>query len=267
MQPKAKTNYGSRTYQHTSEIVEALFEFVYWHKEAPNRTRDTCLACYLAEYFKRLDNHHEKEFEEFYDVGPYRPALLLRAVMDFEKSKEKWIEDYRLEYFQACNGVVSAPSVFITPWNLMSGIVRHDFVRIMKEAMPEREVDYSLLNGPWLAVQVYVERFINEIYIGAGMYDRIASATKKGIGGLFGETKLLTYDIAGRVMLTFRRESEQAGDKSITFIMESNTNNLALGMGIQHCDCDPITAMTMIEDVTLHYDPEKFLEDSEIFIC
>lgn len=268
MQPKTKsmTNYGRRTHRHTSEILEALNEFVDWHKDASDRKSDVCIARYLAEYFLRLDNHEEKEYEEIYDVAPHCPSILLRAVMCFEESEEQWVKDFRMQYFQACNGVVSSPSIFISPWNVLSAIVRNDFIRIMKEAMPEREIDYSVLNGAWLAVQVYMERFLDKVYIGAGMYDRIANASKRGIGGQFGETQLLTYDIAGRVMLTFCRESEQNGHKSITFIMESDMNNLALGIGIQSCDCDPIAAMTMIEDVTSHYDPALFLENDEICI-
>lgn len=262
MQPK-KTKHGQRDYRHTSEIIEALEEFVDWHKNAPDRKCDVCIARYLAEYFSRLDNHSEKEFE-CYDVGPSRPKLLLRAVMCFESSDEGWVREFRSECTTLCHGVASSPSVFITPWNITSGLVRRNFVRVMEEAMPERVADYSLVDGVWLAVQVYMERFIDEVYINAGMYDRIAAATKRGIGGVFGKTKLLTYDITGRVMFTFSRESEPGNAKNITFIMESGDNNLGLGTGIQSCDSDPITAMAMIEDVTTHYDPELFVEDDNI---
>lgn len=189
-----------------------------------------------------------------------RVFLLMRAVRMFESSQEKWVEDYRHSYETITRTEALNSGIFPEDCSTSATLLRHNFKSVMELAMPERTPDYDLIDGAYLALDVYFDRFLTNVYIGQGMYERIRSATKRGIGGIFGDTQLLAYDIAGRLMFTFRRD---AGD--VTYIVESE-DKLALGAGMQSCSADLILALSIIEDVTKHYDPEKFVEDSTISV-
>lgn len=247
-----------RTCCHTSELIEALDDF----SKQPNvPVADMCIAKFLVCYFEHLDNPQEKEYPDIYDVKSYLSVLLLNALATFDSSDEDWVVEYR-NFFQKQSRTGAKPNsgVFLENSSIDGTLLRHRFARVMQEAMPEYDIDYSLLEGAYLAVQVYFHHFIREVYIGQGMHERIRSSERKGIGGTFGKTDLLTYDIAGRLMFTFAQD-----DQRITFIKESE-DPLALGAGMHSCNTDLATALSMIMDVAEHYKPEDFIEDCGICI-
>lgn len=249
---------NEKTYCRTAEMIEALEEF---SKRSDVPVVDMCIANYLACYFKQLDNPQEEKYPDIYNVKPYLPVLLLNALETFDSSDEEWVVEFR-NFFQKQSRSDASPKsgIFLEDCSISGTLLRHNFTRVMREAMPEYNLEYSLLEGAYLAAQVYFHHFIREVYIGQGMHERIMSADKKGIGGVFGKTDLLTYDVAGRLLFTFARD-----DQRITFIKESE-DPLALGAGIQSCNTDLATALTMITDVIEHYKPEDFVEDCGICI-
>lgn len=245
----------SRTYQRTEEVIAALRDFNWSHE---TNEADRIISRYMVEYFAHLDNPREEEFPEVYDVWPYLPTLTLRAIRLFEESQLDWVVNNRRLFMKATGGDEVCSGILTESSSVAAPLLRQQFRRVMEKSMPERTPDYSILEGSYLALDIYFNKFIEEVYIGQGMHERIMSAEKRGIGGVFGETKLLTYDIAGRIMFTFSR-----GAKSFSYVKESE-DKLALGAGLQSCNVDLILALTMIEDVIKNYDPEKFLEDDEI---
>lgn len=249
---------GGRIYRRTEEIIEALQEYRQKEKKQNASVLVNLLTDYLIEFFQKLDTTYEDKWEEVYDIGPHRGILLLRAIMLLEESNEEWVKKYRDKYENFWQGRFMRSSVFTESFSTDGVLLKMDLRGIMEEAMPERGANYNVLDGAWLALDVYFNKFVEKVYIGQGMHKAIMNAKFKGVGGIFGQTKLLTYDIAGRLMLTFSR-----GDDSITFIKTSD-DGLALGAGIQSCHTDLVTALTMIDDVIANYKPDRFIEDSDI---
>lgn len=243
-------------YRTVSDIIEAL-QFYRLTRDNPTIVTD-CLTEYLIEYFRRFDEMYDPKYPEVDDIGHRRPDLLLRAVLMFEESDKNWVRPYRERYQEIWADKPVLCGVLAERSSIDGVLLLDNFKRIMNDAMPERPADYSILDGAWLALDIYFNIFAEKIYIGKGMHEAIRTAKLKGVGGVFGETKLLTYDMAGRLMFTFSR-----GEESITFIKASD-DEFALGAGVQSCNTDLVTAITMINDVIANYNPAKFKEDREI---
>ncbi len=248
-----KANHARRT----KDIIEALQG--YKNHNGNTSQLVPCLTEYLIEFFQRLDNDRERKWGDDYDAGAYLSTFLLRAAMLFEESDAEWVKKHRKICEDFWKGKTIGAGIFARKFDMESILLKEDLKTIMEEALPEqRYANYAILDGVGLAIMVYFNRFIEQIYIGKGMHDAIMHMKMKGAGGTFGSTKLLTFDCAGRIMLTFSRDTQQ-----ISFIKASE-DKLALGAGVQSCNTDLITALTMIEDVTNNYAPEDFKEDPDV---
>jgi len=90
-------------------------------------------------------------------------------------------------------------------------------------------------------IDEFKNRFIAEVYA-RGMQAAIIDCDKRGMSGIYGETEIMTYVMAGSIMLTFKR-----GDDDVTFIGADDKNDTSLGL--QSIDATLPAAREMIEQV------------------
>jgi hypothetical protein len=90
-------------------------------------------------------------------------------------------------------------------------------------------------------IDEFKDRFIAEVYT-RGLQTAIIDCDKRGMSGVYGETKIMTYVMAGSIMLTFTR-----GDDDVTFIGADDKKDTRLGL--QSINATLPAAREMVEQV------------------
>lgn len=140
-------------------------------------------------------------------------------------------------------------------------LVAHSVCRLLPllaDAKWLRPMLESSLNAQMLVIDHVWRRFVRIAY--RKLMPRIKSELHRGNVGVFGSTKLLTFDCAGRVMFTFQRDSG-----TITYIADASdmygNRSGPNAPGAPYAEC-----VAMIEDVIAHWDADKLQRSDTIGI-
>jgi len=93
--------------------------------------------------------------------------------------------------------------------------------------------------------------------IGQSMWKHINASKSSGMKGHFGNTELLTFCSAGRVMLTFNR-----GKDNFTLIGDESDWKRT---GVQSMHCTVLEAKEMVSEVIESWSPSKLLDDKKVW--
>ncbi len=156
-----------RTYHRIADIVKALRRF---RQDKSNRKTVHTLQFtnYLIDYFQRFDEIYKPKYPEIDDIGHHRGELLLRAITTFEESNEAWVRKYRDKYENFWQKNPTKLGVYTERFSTEGLLAQNEFRLIMEKAMPERQADYTILNGAWHAVNIYFNKFVEKVYVGKG---------------------------------------------------------------------------------------------------
>lgn len=116
----------------------------------------------------------------------------------------------------------------------------------------------STLGAQMAVIDHAWRRFVRVAY--RKLMPRIKAELHRGNVGMFGSTKLLTFDCAGRVMFTFQRDTG-----TITYVADASdmygTRSGPNFPGAPYAEC-----VAMIEDVIAHWDIDKLQRSDTVGI-
>lgn len=227
----------------------------YGHPDyAPSRG-ETMLAGMLARW---LDESGVPDGDQFDNWERDIPRYVVEAYADFA-TDPKWElarDAYRKELFYDIPDLVD-----VYAGGLHRTLVAHSVCRLMPllaEAKWLKSMLESTLNAQMEVIDHAWRRFVRVAY--RKLMPRIKTERHRGNAGVFGSTRLLTFDCAGRVMFTFQR-----GDGQITYVADASDmyGNRAgpNAPGAPYAEC-----VAMIEDVIAHWDVDKLLPSSTVGI-
>lgn len=93
--------------------------------------------------------------------------------------------------------------------------------------------------------------------LGKSMWKHINASKSSGMKGQFGNTELMTFCTAGRVMLTFNR-----GKADFTLIGDDSNYKRT---GVQSMHCTVTEAREMVQEVIKNWSPSKLTDDKQVW--
>lgn len=91
-------------------------------------------------------------------------------------------------------------------------------------------------------------QFAEEVYDRGGLYAKLDECKQRGMTGVFGDTTLRSYVLAGRVMLTFVRTTNNGGELLASFICNDGDPHGVSG-GITALYAEPWDVVQMLREV------------------
>jgi len=177
------------------------------------------------------------------------PKYVVEAYADFS-ADPKW-EAERLAY-RTETGCDIPDLVDAHAGGLHRTLVAHSVCRLLPllaKAPWLKAMLESTLGAQMAVIEHAWRRFVRVAY--RKLMPRVKAERHRGNAGMFGTTKLMTFDCAGRVMFTFQRDSCQityVADASDMYGNRSGPN----APGAPYAEC-----VAMIEDVIAHWDIDK----------
>lgn len=101
------------------------------------------------------------------------------------------------------------------------------------------------------AMRSSISKFVDNVYF-KGLMSKINTSRSRGMEGVFGNTTLMSYVLAGRIMFTFTQ-----GDKSFSIvgIEDEMRNTFGLTSAFK---CELEEAIDMVKDVISNWDLDGF---------
>ena len=196
------------------------------------------LACWIGE---SVPDH-----DDLVNFSSYLPGVVVEAYAALS-TEPRWEEARRA--YRDLTGRDIPDLVDAHAGGIHRALVAHDVCRLLPLLTREewlRGALESTLGAQMQVVDHAWRRFVRRAY--RELMPRIRDEAHRGNSGRFGSTTLLTYDIAGRVMFTFRR-----GTGDVTYVADagdmygwrSGPNTL----GAPYAEC-----VSMIEEVVERWD-------------
>lgn len=255
-----------------AELMNALYHFVHTNGEdtpdgygrigyRPGRGL-VAIVRGLAEWFEQatwiVDDEHGR-------ISPFLHFYLVEAFEDF-RTKEQWAL-LRAAYTDQSRMGYEIPDLTDPAGGYSWTFLTRDLERLLPILLGE---------GPWLerelalhfrakqeVIDIAWRRFVRVCLRPMAM--RLKKESHRGNKGAFGDTLLMSYAMAGRVMFTLERPCKgRALDRyQITFIHD-DSDMAGLRSGNNFTDTPWQICCNMIDDVVDHWDESKFVEDGKV---
>lgn len=186
------------------------------------------------------------------------PIYAVEAYADFrtssrwQASRDRYFDETGYEIpdlVDAFSGGLHRVLVAYHVCRLMPLLARAPWLRPMLE---------TTLNAQSAVIDHAWRRFVRVAY--RNVMPRIKTERHRANSGMFGTTKLMTFDCAGRVLFTFQR-----GDAQMTYVADANdmygNRSGPNSPGGPYAEC-----VSMIEDVVAHWDIDKLLPSETVRI-
>jgi len=231
-----------------NELARSLKRF---GQEQRGRHRgQNVLALFLADFFQRLVIAADEKYD-FWTIEDRIAQLLVGAIEEFRTSDDPSVAEMRATY----EGQVGHPMpdlMDVTGNGLDQALTVQSLGFLFEEVTGEGWVSKGIdqvFNAQRYYLQQQVLVFVAKVFT-KGLSGFIHEGQDRGMSGKFGQTTLRTYWLAGRLMMTLARPSddESQDERSLTLICEDD-DPLALGIGIQSVYTDLNTALAMIDEV------------------
>lgn len=232
---------------------------------------EVTLARYLHAFFST-------RVTEDYGLGisimQLMPEYLVEAMELLRTSDDNEVAAFRSEYLQELEYPVFPNLTEVG----FGGLDRNQIVMMLSFIMgklDDRWIEEKILGYFFAQDRVLdhaLHRFNSHVFR-QGMWQQTEDCQTHGMSGQFGSTKLRTYYIAGRIMITFARKRDgfSDGEESVTFVADSSDQS-GMRTGLQTCFADLQTAVAMIEEVvglwpkTLKDQQKVYKSDQEVAI-
>jgi hypothetical protein len=231
----------------------------YGHPDyAPSRG-EVLLAGAFADYLSQDSVPNGDQHENWHkDLGRY----LVDAYTEF-RTADRW-DSLRAEHGRQVEGRWDIPDLLDIRGGVYRALLTHSLCRLMPLLAGEENEHWlraslqSYFDGQNTVVHQSWDRFVRVAY--RGLMPRIKDETHRGNSGVFGDTELMTYDCAGRVLFGFKR-----GDSGVTFIADAS-DMYGLRSGLQTARAPYQECVAMIDDVTDHWDMARMKRSDSIGI-
>jgi len=251
-----------------ADLVDALERYA--HNGKSTMKGQGTLALYLANYFDALEIPADQEYS-FWRIDEHLPELLIGAMDLLCTSEDDHIKSFRLVYERETERPFPTDMIHAQQGNGIPQIMVASKIKDIAENVTGnpyigRKVE-ELFGAEMQLLHLEFHQFINHVYR-RGLYERIDKCRKRGMSGVFGQTKLLSFVTAGRIMLTFGRTQEDLSP-SVSFLCEDG-DPLGIGAGCQSLYADLRTAIDMLKEVEANWPISKraqwrvFRPDTEV---
>lgn len=239
------------------QLIQALDKFVTnggkfgrgrWKGQLP-------FAKFLAGYLRRRTYAGEKW--DHWDIDPYMPKVVAAAFEELRTGQDKQTVAARAEY-EADVGHLAPDlmNVGVSPCTDSLSAVQTTVGFLLKDVMGQDYIDTACREyffAQRTVIQQMFDCFVRRVYQN-GMFDLIEACAQQGMELRAGETTLLTYVIAGRVMFTFSKTARNS--ESVSFVAEDHDPD-CLSAGLQSIHTDFLTVLRLIQNVIEDWPADK----------
>lgn len=229
------------------ELIKGLQDFV--DRDKAEWKGQRVFSQFLIEYLRRLDIPHDKKYD-IWQIDHHLPQLMVDAFVELRTGTDDYVGPFR-EMHEAETGR-KVPNVTDLGENSIldqSSTVQTTIGFLLKEVTGLGWIEYKVdtyCNAQKHVLQQTFDKFLRQVYR-QGMFEIIRKCKLKGMSGIFNETTLRSYVLAGRAMFTFAR-GNNGHEISVSFIAQDG-DRLGLSAGIQSVRANFYSALSMIEDV------------------
>jgi len=223
----------------------------------PEWRGDRALACGLAKYLEAVPGDVEG-INWYTDLADH----LVDAFEEF-RTLEKW-EGLRREYAFATEGneIPDLVNCHIDPIrrSLVANSMTHLVTVLAGETWLQSKLE-AVFHAQQECIDLAWRRFVRVCY--REMMPRIAKERHRGNRGKFGSTVLLTYDIAGRTVFTFRRG--EGDGPSVSYVADSS-DMWGVRSGGNFATTPYRECISMIEEVTDNWSLDEMKECDSVLL-
>jgi hypothetical protein len=237
-----------------AELYDVEYKRFGYHEYRGERLLASALAQYLDEPQIPSD---ALEVNGYHDL----PGHLADAFVAF-RTEAKW-EALREDYIRLTEGKEIFDLVNVHVGGLHRLLMVHQLARLMSVLTGETWLRSNLeayFNAQQVCIDQAWRRFVRVGY--RQLMPHIKSAQHRGNRGKFGKTVCMTYEMAGRVMFTFKRGADQ-DDVQITYIADAS-DMWGCRSGANATRTPFQTCVDMINEVSDHWNLNVMRPDDKI---
>lgn len=233
-----------------SEGGERLFDVVY-DRTGYNECRgERILARGLEKYFSSLQNAMSAHF--YYHLKLY----LVDAFEEF-RTHEKWVALRRAYATQTDHEVPDLLNVHVGGLHRLLAVNQLSYMcTVLSGKKWMRSALESYFHAQQYCIDASWGNFVRKGY--RTLLPKIKEESHRGNKGQFGETTLMTYACAGRVMFTFQR-----GDASMTYVAD-DSDMVGVRSGANSTSTPYAECISMIDEVTRKWDIDLMVRDDKL---
>jgi len=261
---------------HKQELIDRLRNFIVGNKA--NCKGQEAFVGFLIRYFEKLHIPNDEKYD-FWQIDPCLPELMVDAFEQLRTGDDEATVRLRQMYEKETDHEVPnitdlGESNILDQCSAVQTTLGFMLEEVTGRSLVKNEID-AYCNAQKHVLQQTFDKFLRRVYR-RGMFKIIDQSRSSGMNGDFGETNLMNFSTAGRLMFTFARKRDKEKDSiyeeggktyyneySVSFVV-GDGDPLGLSAGLQSVFTDFRTALDMIEDVINHW-PSTESEQRKIY--